>query len=125
MKLSHGFRSRFEFEFAQYLAKNRIKYKYEKDKFRYIVPIKSYTPDFYLVEYGFYLELKGNLDVTDRVKHLLVKEQNESLDVRFIFPNSKKKIYKGSKTTYANWCDRHGFLYSDNRIPDLWLRKKK
>ena len=122
MKLSHGFRSRFEFEFAQYLAKNKIKYKYEKDKFRYIVPIKSYKPDFYLVEYGFYLELKGNLDVTDRVKHLLVKEQNESLDVRFIFPNSKKKIYKGSKTTYANWCDRHGFLYADNRIPNIWLK---
>ena len=122
MKLSHGFRSRFEFEFAQYLAKSKIKYKYEKDKFRYIVPIKSYTPDFYLMDYGFYLELKGNLDVTDRVKHLLVKEQNSTLDVRFIFPNSKKKIYKGSKTTYANWCDRHGFLYADNRIPNIWLK---
>ena len=122
MKLSHGFRSRFEFEFAQYLAKNKIRYNYEKDKFRYIVPIKSYTPDFYLMDYGFYLELKGNLDVTDRVKHLLVKEQNEDLDVRFIFPNSKKKIYKGSKTTYANWCDRHGFLYADNRIPNIWLK---
>jgi|TARA_B100000315_G_C14485243_1_gene544865 hypothetical protein len=122
MKLSHGFRSRFEFEFAQYLAKSKIKYKYEKDKFRYIVPIKSYTPDFYLMDYGFYLELKGNLDVTDRVKHLLVKEQNSSLDVRFIFPNSKKKIYKGSKTTYAAWCDRHGFLYADDRIPDIWLK---
>ena len=46
MKLSHGFRSRFEFEFAQYLAKSKIKYTYEKDKFRYIVPIKTYTPDF-------------------------------------------------------------------------------
>ena len=122
MKLGHGFRSRFEFEFAQYLAKNKIKYEYEKDKFRYIVPIKSYTPDFYLKDYGFYLELKGNLDVTDRVKHLLVKEQNEDLDVRFIFPNSKKKIYKGSKTTYATWCDRHGFLYADNRIPSIWLK---
>ena len=124
MKLSHGFRSRFEFEFAQYLAKNKIRYNYEKDKFRYIVPIKSYTPDFYLKDYGFHLELKGNLDVTDRVKHLLVKEQNPTLDVRFIFPNSKKKIYKGSKTTYATWCDRHGFLYADNRIPNIWLKKK-
>ena len=122
MKLSHGFRSRFELEFAQYLAKNKIKYEYEKDKFRYIVPIKSYTPDFYLKDYEFYLELKGNLDVTDRVKHLLVKEQNPSLDVRFIFPNSKKKIYKGSKTTYATRCDRHGFLYANNRIPSIWLK---
>ena len=33
MKLSHGFRSRFEFEFAQYLAKSKIKYEYEKYKF--------------------------------------------------------------------------------------------
>ena len=122
MKLSHGFRSRFEFEFAQHLAKNKIKYEYEKHKFRYIVPIKNYTPDFYLLDYNFHLELKGNLDVTDRVKHLLVKEQNPTLDVRFIFPNSKKKIYKGSKTTYANWCDRHGFLYADNRIPSVWLK---
>ena len=125
MKWSHGFRSRFEFEFAQYLAKNKIRYNYEKDKFRYIVPIKSYTPDFYLKDYGFHLELKGNLDVTDRVKHLLVKEQNPTLDVRFIFPNSKKKIYKGSKTSYADWCNRHDFLYADNRIPAKWLRKRK
>ena len=99
MKLSHGFRSRFELEFAQHLAKNNIKY-----------------------DYDFHLELKGNLDVTDRVKHLLVKEQNPHLDVRFIFPNSKKKIYKGSKTSYASWCDRHGFLYADNRIPKEWLK---
>ena len=124
MKLSHGFRSRFEFEFAQYLAKNKIKYEYEKDKFRYILPIKTYTPDFYLIEYGFYLELKGHLDVVDRVKHLLLKTQNPHLDVRFIFPNSKKKIYKGSKTTYAVWCNRHNFLYADNRIPSEWLKKK-
>jgi hypothetical protein len=121
MKLSHGFRSRFELEFAQHLAKNKIKYEYEKYKFRYIVPIKNYTPDFYLNDYDFHLELKGNLDVTDRVKHLLVKEQNPHLDIRFIFPNSKKKIYKGSKTTYAHWCIRHEFLYADNRIPKEWL----
>ena len=123
MKLSHGFRSRFEFEFAQYLAKNKIKYEYEKDKFRYILPIKIYTPDFYLVEYGFHLELKGHLDVVARVKHLLLKTQNPHLDVRFIFPNSKKKIYKGSKTSYADWCNRHDFLYADNRIPNKWMKK--
>tara|TARA_R100001463_G_scaffold84969_3_gene139777 strand:- start:407 stop:778 length:372 start_codon:yes stop_codon:yes gene_type:complete len=123
MKLGHGFRSRFEFEFAQYLAKNKIKYTYEKDKFRYILPIKTYTPDFYLSEYCFHLELKGHLDVATRVKHLLLKTQNPHLDLRFIFPNSKKKIYKGSKTSYADWCNRHDFLYADNRIPDLWMKK--
>ena len=122
MKLSHGFRSRFEFEFAQYLAKSKIKYEYERYSFNYTMPEKHYTPDFYLNEYKFYLGLKGNLDVTTRVKQLLVKDQNQGVDIRFIFPNSKKKIYKGSKTTYANWCDRHGFLYADNRIPNIWLK---
>ena len=58
MKLRHGFRSKFEFDFAQYLAKNKIKYEYEPEKFEYIMPVKSYTPDFYLWEYGFFLELK-------------------------------------------------------------------
>ena len=122
MKLGHGFRSKFEFDFEHYLVKNKIKYGYEKKKFEYIMPIKLYTPDFYLPDYGFYLELKGELDVVDRVKHLLVKKQNPFVDIRFIFPKSKKKIYKGSKTTYGDWCDRHGFLYADNRIPREWLK---
>jgi hypothetical protein len=124
MKLRHGFRSKFEFDFAQYLAKNKIKYEYEPEKFEYIMPVKSYTPDFYLWEYGFFLELKGELDVTDRVKHLLVKKQNPKVDIRFIFPNCKKKIYKGSKTTYGDWCNRHGFLYAENKVPNEWLKKK-
>ncbi len=124
MKLSHGFRSRFEFEFAQYLAKNKIKYEYEKYKFKYTPPVRTYTSDFYLTNYGFHLELKGHLDVATRVKHLLIKEQNPFVDIRFIFPNSQKKIYKGSKTTYAVWCNRHNFLYADNRIPSEWLKKK-
>ena len=122
MKLSHGFRSRFEFEFAQYLAKNKLNMNMKKISLDTLYRLNPILPSFYLKDYGFYLELKGNLDVTDRVKHLLVKEQNPTLDVRFIFPNSKKKIYKGSKTTYATWCDRHGFLYADNRIPNIWLK---
>ena len=122
MKLRHGFRSKFEFDFAQYLAKNKIKYEYDSVKFKYVMPTKSYTPDFYLTKYEFHLELKGYLNVADRVKHILLKEQNPYLDVRFIFPDSNKKIYKGSKTTYGDWCDRHGFLYADNRIPREWLK---
>lgn len=123
MKLSHGFRSRFEFDFAQYLVKNDIKYEYEKTKFQYQLPVKTYIPDFYLTEYGFYLELKGHLDVADRVKHLIVKEQNPDIDLRFIFPNAQNKINKNSKTTYATWCDKHGFLYAENRIPEEWMKK--
>ena len=59
MKLSHGFRSRFEFEFAQYLAKNKIKYEYEKDKFRYILPIKNIKQNFFFFKIDFFLHLFG------------------------------------------------------------------
>ena len=68
MKLSHGFRSRFELEFAQHLAKNKIKYEYEKYKFRYIVPIKNYTPDFYLSDYGFHEMLQEIINSEDEVE---------------------------------------------------------
>ena len=118
-----GFRSEFERGVAHWLIKNGITYEYELQYIEYQPKIKRYTPDFYLTEYDFHLELKGHLDVVDRVKHLFLKTQNPHLDVRFIFPNSKKKIYKGSKTSYADWCNRHDFLYADNRIPNLWLKK--
>lgn len=32
------------------------------------------------------------------------------------------KISKGSKTSYADFCNKNGFLYADKEIPDEWLR---
>ena len=60
----------------------------------------------------------------DRKKHLLVKEQNPKLDIRFIFGNSRNKIYKGSKTSYADWCLKHGFVFADKVIPTDWITRK-
>ena len=31
------------------------------------------------------------------------------------------KILKGSKTTYADWCNRYGFLYHLKLIPSEWI----
>ena len=121
MKKKHRFRSGFELEFAHYLNKNSIKYEYERDKLEYIVDPKTYCPDFYLSEYDFYIETKGRLTSADRVKHLYIKKQRPDVDIRFIFINSRKKLYKGSPTTYAKWCDRHSFLYADNVIPKEWF----
>ena len=39
---------------------------------------------------------EGYIKREDRKKHLLVKEQQPSLDIRFVFGNSKNKIYKGA-----------------------------
>ena len=102
------YRSKFEIKIAADLGKKKIKFDYEPKTFTYVPKIRSYTPDFYIKEKDFYIEAKGRLTTNDRVKHLMIKEQWEDLDIRFIFVQANNKILKGSKTTYANWCDRHG-----------------
>jgi DnaJ-class molecular chaperone len=71
------------------------------------------------------IETKGRFVVEDRQKHLLVKEQHPEHDIRFLFSNSRNKIAKGSKVTYADWCNKCGFKYADKVIPDEWLREIK
>ncbi len=61
----------------------------------------------------------------DRTKHLTFREQHPNIDIRFVFSNSKNKLRKGAKTTYGEWCDRNGFLYSDRVIDENWLKKEK
>ena len=40
---------------------------------------------------------------------ILLKEQHPELDIRIVFQDMKKPIYRGSKTTYAKWATDHGF----------------
>ena len=118
------YRSKAEKEFADVLADAKIKFEYEQDKIPYVVH-KKYLPDFYLVDYGFYIEFKGYFKPSDRSKHLFVKEQNQRIDIRFVFMNANQKIYPTSKTSYGEWCDKHGFKWAEKEIPDEWLTKKK
>jgi hypothetical protein len=53
-----------------------------------------------------------------------IKKQHPNLDIRFVFENSRRKLSKGAKTTYALWCDRNNFLYADRVIPEEWLKEK-
>ena len=53
----------------------------------------------------------------------LVKEQHKDLDIRMVFMHAKNKIYKGSKTTYADWCNKHGYIWAEKTIPMEWLKK--
>ena len=117
-----GYRSGLEEIIDAQLKQNHIDGEYEKHKVHYIKPIThhEYTPDFRLPN-GIFIETKGRFVVEDRKKHILIKEQHPELDIRFVFQNSKNKIRKGSKTTYADWCNKHGFLYADKVIPREWL----
>lgn len=98
--------------------------EYETFKVGYVKPAKDskYSPDFKLPS-GIIIETKGRFLTDDRQKHLLVKAQHPDLDIRFVFSNSKVRITKASKTTYAAWCDKYGFKYADKRIPEAWLKE--
>jgi len=99
-----------------------VPFKYEQFKIKYEVhEIRTYTPDFELPN-GIIIESKGRFVAADRKKHLLVQKQYPSLDIRFVFSNSRAKISKGSKTTYAMWCEKNGFQYADKLIPKEWLK---
>ena len=117
-----GFRSEFERSFAHWLIKNDVSYDYEKFYLEYQPKIKKYTPDFYLPKQDIYIETKGFFDFADRQKHLLVKEQNPDIDIRFLFVNANNKLNKSRKTTYGAWCDKHKILWAEKRIPNEWLK---
>lgn len=121
--LMHGVRSGLEADVASALTLAGVEYEYEKLKLKYIVPASThtYTPDFRLRQNGLIVETKGRFTAADRKKMLLVKQQHPDLDIRFVFTNSKTKIAKGSKTSYADWCEKHGFKYADKRIPEDWI----
>lgn len=110
---------------AEQLRVAGIEAEYETTKIKYIKPVTnhSYTPDFKLPN-GIYIETKGRFVTADRKKHLLVKEQHPTIDIRFVFSNSRTRISKQSKTTYADWCDKNGFKYADKLIPPAWWKEK-
>lgn len=123
-KKRNPYRSGSELKCATNLKQKRIQFEYEQDYFEYVV-VKKYNPDFYLTKYGFYIEVKGRFVSTDRAKHLRVKAAHPDLDIRFMFDNPNAKLYKGSKTTYAEWADKHGYLWckTADGIPKEWTKK--
>jgi hypothetical protein len=123
--LLHGYRSGLEETVAAQIKASGLKVEYESEKIVYVVPETShtYTPDFVLPN-GIIIETKGRFVQADRKKHVLIQKQRPDLDIRFVFTNSRNKLYKGSKTTYGQWCERNRFLYSDKEIPREWLTKK-
>lgn len=119
----NGYRSGLEEKVAAQLDELSVSYKYEDFKISYQVnEVRTYTPDFELPN-GIIVETKGRFVAADRKKHLLIQKQHPFLDIRFVFSNSRAKISKNSKTSYADWCHKNGFLYADKLIPKEWLEE--
>ncbi len=120
-----GYRSGLEEDTAAYLKKKKVKFTYEKEKIKWVdLKIRTYTPDFVLAN-GIIIETKGRFISVDRRKHKEIKKQFPELDIRFVFANSKAKLYKGAKSSYGDWCKKNGFKYADKVIPDEWLEETK
>lgn len=118
------YRSGLEKNVAEFLKTKQKKVRYEKLKIEWEdLRYRTYTPDFTL-DNGIIIETKGVFDSEDRRKHLQVQKQHPELDIRFVFTNLYAKLYKGSKTTYAEWCDKNNFLASHRIIPKEWLTEK-
>ena len=115
-----AFRSGLEEKVADLLVELGVKYEYESTKVPYVIQ-HTYCPDFILPN-GIWLECKGYWDAKDRRKIKAVKEQNPDIDLRMVFQAPYNKIYKGSKTTYASYCDNLDIPWcSFVNIPLKWL----
>ena len=124
--IKHGYRSGFEHKVSEQLTEAKVKFEYEITVIPYIKPQTNhtYTIDFTLPN-GILVETKGRWVLEDRKKHLLIQKQHPELDIRMVFQNSKGKIRKGSKTTYADFCDKNDIMWADKTIPDAWYNEKK
>ena len=118
-KRTSNYRSGFEAKLANQLQRSGVEFQYETLQLEY-KKVSTYTPDFILPN-GIIIEAKGLWVTEDRTKHLLVKQQHPDLDIRLLFQNAYNKIRKGSKTTYAMWCEKKGILYAHKQIPKSWL----
>ena len=114
------FRSKLEERIADLLEGLGVSYEYENEKLSYTIE-HTYTPDFKLPNY-IYLEAKGYWAPEDRRKILNVKKSNPEVDLRMVFQSPYNKISKKSKTTYAQWCEKHDIPWSHfHDIPIDWL----
>ncbi|QKM75946.1 endonuclease I [Escherichia phage P1723] len=122
----NGFRSGLEDKVSKQLESKNVKFEYEMWKIPYVIPASNhlYCPDF-LLPNGIFVETKGLWEAADRKKHLLIREQYPELDIRLVFSSSRTKIYKGSPTSYAEFCEKHNIQFADKLIPVSWLKEPK
>ena len=114
------FRSNLEESIADLLSELGISYEYESTRVPYTIQ-HFYSPDFILPNYV-HLEAKGYWEPKDRRKILAVKKENPDLDLRMVFQAPYNTISKKSKTTYAQWCEKHDIPWcAFHTIPLDWL----
>ena len=119
-----AYRSGLEQEAAAFLETRQKIVAYEKLKIEWEdLKYRTYTPDFEL-DNGIIIETKGLFSAADRRKHVEIQKQHPTLDIRFVFSNANAKLYKGAKSRYSDWCNKHNFKWAHRVIPEEWLKEK-
>lgn len=100
-------RNKFEEKVAKQLGPS---YQYEPVKLSYTLTC-NYIPDFVDEANKRIIEAKGLFTAEDRRKHVAFKQQHPDWHVTIVFQKPNMKITKSSKTTYGDWCDKHGIAW--------------
>jgi hypothetical protein len=120
------YRSGVEKAVGEALALQGLPALYEAVKLHY-TQARRYTPDFTIGDS--HIEVKGWWPSSDRAKLLAVIHSNPTTRILVALENPHMTLNKKSKTTYAQWCIKHGIEWSPIPIPsDLltqWLSKKR
>lgn len=117
-----GPRNAFERRIDDQLKRLGAGAKYEALKIPYNIDY-IYNPDWVLPN-GIILEGKGRIDPETKRKMVAVKRCNPDLDIRFVLYDAYRKI-SGTKQTTSEWCERNGFLWSHELVPEEWIKEKK
>lgn len=129
------YRNKLERHVADQLDSAGVSFDYEPGVIPYTVPAReaTYLPDMRPKDkHGKHtriiLEVKGYFynGARDRQKLILVRNSNPHLDIRLVFSDASKPIYKGSKTKYGKWATDNGFKWSDKGVvPSDWIKEMK
>lgn len=124
---TNNWRSGLERRVGELLDELGIAYEFEKHKYHYTIPATNHTylADFKLQESDLVIETKGRLTREDRKKMVAVLASNPGLNLVMVFSDANKKIYKGSKTSYAEWCDKVGIKWLDVKTFEKQLKEGK
>ena len=131
------FRSEYERRQARKLIAGGIPFLYEHQQLTYnsvvrnaacancgskdVTQVRSYTPDFYLLDTGVFVETKGKFDAPNRTKMKQVCHQKDQ-DIRMVFMRDNW-LTKKRKMNYSRWCDINDIAYAVGDIPPEWGRK--
>jgi len=115
--------SKYKSKFEETFAAKYPQLQYETNKLKYTV-VHTYTPDWKINDTAF-IETKGLWKAADRAKYLYIREQHPDVTIYMVFQNPNNKLNRVSKTSYADYCEKHNIPWATiDTIPEEWFKCK-